>query len=72
MTTIDIRDDVGFIDTIKFADDNYYRGCQIRLNEDGDVHIEAHGIDISVYTHALHIPNLILALQKAVQLGWCK
>ena len=73
MTIIDIRDDVGFIDTIKFKDDAYYSASQIHLNESGQkLSIESVDKSTNVTVFAEYIPNLILALQKAVELGWCK
>jgi hypothetical protein len=69
MATIDIRDEIGEIDTIVFSNEQDHckqierRGTYIKFVDDGQDYILVSGYDVQ---------NLIKALQKAVELGWTK
>lgn len=79
MKTLDIRDDdTGYVDAIKFADNStvqatwhdveekHYGPCEVIIRNDCEK-----GFNLIVLAPD-EIPNLIKALNKALELGWNK
>lgn len=73
MSTIDIRNTVFNVNKIEFADTHpeFYKAVSIQSGGRG-LHIHQNDSDDEILVFKEDISNLILALQKAIELGWDK